>query len=80
MVVWVLKAHEATLAKQETSVQLAQLDAMVSKVFAEIPAQQEISAQLAKRVKQAKLDTSVISESLVWKVPLAELVRQVLVV
>ncbi len=80
MVVWVLKAHEATPETQETSAQPAQLDAMALKVFAEILAQQEIPVLLAERVKRAKLDTSVILESQVWKVPLAKPVRQVLAV
>jgi hypothetical protein len=57
MVVWEPKAHEATLATQETSAQLAQLDAMVSRVTEPILAQQEIPALLAEQVKRAKLDT-----------------------
>jgi hypothetical protein len=80
MVVWVFKAHEATPEIQETSAQPALLDAMGPKVFAEILAQQEIQVLLAERVKLAILDTSVISESQVWKVPLAKPVRQVLAV
>jgi hypothetical protein len=80
MVVWVLKAHEATPETQETSAQPAQLDAMGPKVFAEIPAQLAIQAQQAEQVKRAKLDTSVISESQVWKVPLAKPDRQDLAV
>jgi hypothetical protein len=62
MVVWAPKVHVATLATQETSAQLAQLDAMVFRVTEPILAQLAILAQLVERDKQAKLDTLVMSE------------------
>jgi len=56
MVLWAPKAHAETLATLETSVPLALLDAMVSKVFVEILAQLAIPVLLAERVKRVKLD------------------------
>jgi hypothetical protein len=57
MVLWAPKVHAETLATRETSVPLAQLDTMVSRVFAEILAQLAILAILAEQGKLAKLDT-----------------------
>ena len=57
MVVWAHKVHVETLATLETSVPLALLDAMVSRVTEPILALVEILALLAEQVKQAKLDT-----------------------
>ena len=80
MVVWGHKVHAATLETLAIQVQPALLDAMGPKGLVDILALVEILAQLAEQVKLAKLDTLVMSEQRVWKVPLAELAQQALAV